>query len=495
MPKHTHNKKMRHGRPVWQNSIKTMEVVPQQYFEPHSLGEIEHIVQQAIDHGAEVRAVGSGHSFSDAPRAPGYLIDMDHLDKVEKYAFSDNDMHFEVECGIKIRDLNRLLDKEYNLAISTMGGIDHQSISGAVSTGTHGSSLDFGAISKMVKSMVLVTHDLSDPMKVETLRIEPKNGPTIEAGYQGPRLIKDDDLFNSALVSFGTMGIIYSLVVEAEPLFYLQETKVLLDWPELKAMLQEEKLFEDQRSVFTLTNPYHFEGQRLSMIAYHKEVPDSSRKSGKFWRRIKRLTRSFAFHAASIFPFAMWWIVYKINSKPESVRKLLHSALKSQRDEVYINKGYKVTYQGLDYVKERGCDCEMSVEMDSEGKYLDLVEELMDFLEEIHQKYKLQITSPVGLRFVKESDAHMTPESGRRTCYIDLPILVKTLGRETTVSLIQKFLMDRGARPHWGKLNKPLTVTQVEKLYPDYQKFKVNVEKYNPHHLFSNTFSRRVISW
>ena len=50
----------------------------------------------------------------------------------------------------------------------------------------------------------------------------------------GVELIQDDDIFYSAVLSFGSMGIIYSLVIEVEQLYYLRETKLQTTWEELK---------------------------------------------------------------------------------------------------------------------------------------------------------------------------------------------------------------------------------------------------------------------
>jgi len=492
MPRHTRNKIRIDGKPAWRNSTKTLTVKPQKYFTPKKLKDIEDIVQRAITESVPVRAVGSGHSFSKAPEAKGFLIDMDQLCGLKPYEYSLKERHYEVDAGMKIHDLNEELDKK-GLAITTMGGIDHQSISGAISTGTHGSSLDFGAISKMVKSIVLVTQNPLDPSKSETIRIEPRHGITNIAKYNGPRLVQDDDLFNAALVCFGTMGIIASLVVEVEPLYYLKEEKKLIDWPNLKTKLRSREVFDDAKAVFTLTNPYYFEGKRQAMVVHHRVRPKPS-NTGSLGDRINKRSRSLAFSLASLFPAAMWYVVAKVNFKPESVPKLLSNALKSQKDDKYFNKGYKVMYQGLDYIKERGLDCEMAIEMDAAGDYLDTVDALMDYIEQLKAQ-DLVITSPIGLRFVKGSDAFMTPESGRDTVYIDVPILIHTKNRKATVNHIQQFLLARGARPHWGKLNDPLTQAHVENLYPHYDRFMAIMKRYNPQQLFSNDFTKRVLGW
>jgi len=41
----------------------------------------------------------------------------------------------------------------------------------------------------------------------------------------GAILVRDDHLFNAALVSFGSFGVIHGVVIEAEPLALLEATR------------------------------------------------------------------------------------------------------------------------------------------------------------------------------------------------------------------------------------------------------------------------------
>ena len=211
--KHTKNKRKRFGRPVWRNSTKTIKVSPMRYYAPDTLEGIKEAVEEAITDRLPIRAVGSGHSFSETPITDGIMLDTNELHQVLRHPYGGNNHMIEVEAGIKIHDLNEQLDKK-KLCISTMGGIDHQSLAGALSTGTHGSSMGFGTMAEMIKSIVLVSQDLKDPDKVAVYRIEKKSNQVTEKDDSVDHLIIDDDVFNSAAVCFGTMGIIYSYVME-----------------------------------------------------------------------------------------------------------------------------------------------------------------------------------------------------------------------------------------------------------------------------------------
>lgn len=498
--KHRKNKKGFFGRPVWRNSTKTLKVNPLRYYQPETLDDVLEMVQEGIKKKIPVRAVGSGHSFSLAPKADGILIDTDHLNELSVYQFAGkNGNYFEVGGGIKVKELNRQLDiKGY--CIPVMGGIDHQSIAGAISTGTHGSSLHFGAMANMVKSILLVSHNTNDINRAQAYRIEPENGITDPSKYnEAPILIRDDEIFNSAIVSFGTFGIVFSYVLEVDEMFYFSEKKVVKAWNEVRVQL-EQNVFSQHDSVFIQVNPYEYNGKQLALLATHDRKERSDKKlwlenlKHNYWHRLKRMTRSVQHGLASIVPYMLWLVILRINLFPNYIRRFLNTAVKSQRDEQYFNKGYKVMYQGLDYIKERAFDCEFAVPVKN-GRYLEVLDELIVFLQQLSNEYQIHLTSPVGLRFVKGSGAYLTPEYSEDVCYIDTPVLLHVYGRDTIISRIQQFMIDNGAKAHWGKLNNVVSDEYVKICYPKLEIFKCHMKAFNPAHLFSNVFTRQMLDY
>ncbi|MEM9528846.1 MAG: FAD-binding protein, partial [Bacteroidota bacterium] len=55
-------------RYVWTNASRNVEVTPSRFFYPKNKEDIAAIVQAAEARGLRVRAVGSGHSYSEAPK-------------------------------------------------------------------------------------------------------------------------------------------------------------------------------------------------------------------------------------------------------------------------------------------------------------------------------------------------------------------------------------------------------------------------------------------
>src|SRR5690606_16142403 len=111
--KHKVNRKKFFGRPVWRNSVGNITTHPLKYYQPEFLQDILEIVNEAIESQMPVRAVGSGHSYSQAPHTEGLLIDTSLLNRnLGKYRFTARQGHFvEFEGGIKVHDMNKELDK------------------------------------------------------------------------------------------------------------------------------------------------------------------------------------------------------------------------------------------------------------------------------------------------------------------------------------------------------------------------------------------------
>lgn len=130
------------------------------------------------------------------------------------------------QCGCQINQINNTLESR-GLSLATTGASNGQTIAGAVSTGTHGSALKIGAMPDYVRALHIVTSEK------EHLFIQSATNPIIAKSFAdvfGAGLINDDSLFNSALVSFGSFGIIHGIIVETVSLFMLETYCARVDY-------------------------------------------------------------------------------------------------------------------------------------------------------------------------------------------------------------------------------------------------------------------------
>lgn len=169
---------------------------------------------------------GLNHRFTIAPS----LIE-------ETYAGSHDDLLF-VQCGVSVHELNSYL-KRKGRSIKTSGASNGQTIVGAMSTGTHGSALDFGAIQDFVVGLHIITGpDPDDP--THNVYLERDSYPVTRADFAeriGALPIRDDELFNAALVSFGSFGFIHGVMIETEPVYLLECHRQRINDPAFDALI------------------------------------------------------------------------------------------------------------------------------------------------------------------------------------------------------------------------------------------------------------------
>src|SRR5580693_3925864 len=150
------------SRKRWKNYVNDQSANPLRFSKPDSLSELREILKEARKLELKVKAIGSGHSSSDIAISRDWMIDTHALNKVFDNAQLDlnspGDNLFFVECGIRIRDVNRELEK-LGKALINMGAYDGQTIAGVISTSTHGSGITLGAFPDYLRSILLLAED------------------------------------------------------------------------------------------------------------------------------------------------------------------------------------------------------------------------------------------------------------------------------------------------------------------------------------------------
>lgn len=198
----------------------------------HAGESLDLLIQEARDKRKRILPIGSGWALSAINITDGWLVNTKMLNGV--YDIGDAYLHEDyppdkrrnvvlAQCGIQIAELNAYLeliprDDADRRAIQAAGIGNGQTIAGAVSGNTHGSQLTYGAMPDFVAGIHLATGG------GETLWIERKSKPLVNDAFVakiGARLVRDDDIFNAAVVSFGTFGIIAALAVETAPIYQL----------------------------------------------------------------------------------------------------------------------------------------------------------------------------------------------------------------------------------------------------------------------------------
>ncbi len=225
---------------------------------------LNELIREAREAGERILPIGSGWALSRINVTDGWLLNTKLLngcyDVAERYfedAYPAENRRNVVlaQAGMQIAELNaylELLPREDSLrrAIQAAGIGNGQTVAGAVSGNTHGAQLTFGAMPDFVAGLHLATG------RDRTLWIERASKPVMNEEFVarlGAELIRDDEIFNAAVVSFGTFGIIAALAIETAPIYQLAFPPIVdIHYPDLKAKL-------DRFGQTAPTDIYHYE--------------------------------------------------------------------------------------------------------------------------------------------------------------------------------------------------------------------------------------------
>lgn len=189
---------------------------------------IARVIRDAEVAKKRLRAVGAAWSLSPVAAGAEYLAHTLQLNQIFA-PFRASDLRAGVrpeslvyaQCGARVSDLHLTLQRR-GQSLRTVGSSDGQSLAGCFSTGTHGSGLEKGSIADYVRALYLVV-DGGRPLWLERAS-EPIASPDFVKAI-GLSLVQDDELFDAAVVSFGSFGIIHAAVLEVEPLFVLHRER------------------------------------------------------------------------------------------------------------------------------------------------------------------------------------------------------------------------------------------------------------------------------
>jgi hypothetical protein len=432
------------NRRTWRNHTGNQSCDPLRRYSPTSLEELAEIVVEAEQVGTTVRAVGSGHSWSDAALTPGFLVEPRgmarplELESDLLRAGVDPAPLVRVGGGMRVRELNAHLAAK-GLALSQMGGYDAQTIAGVISTSTHGSGIGLGPFPDFVRSLDLVASGGA------ILRVEPAGGPSdrqaFDARHPGRRLVQDDGIFDAALVGFGCLGLIHSVILEVSPAYWLTEVRTPSSWADVKADLEAGDVLRDNRHYEVYLNPY---GERRCLVTTRN--PAQRRGEGRSRRR-NSIPEFLA-----LFPLTPHVINWIVDLRPSVTPRLLDRALSALADEEFTSDSYRVLNIGTANLMP-AYSSEVGVPVDHRGLHLKAVEQIFEIADRHRELGSIYHTSPIALRFVKASRASLSMMAGRDTMMIELIQATRTEGGVELLGAYEEALYEFEGRPHWGQIN------------------------------------------
>ncbi|CAN5617937.1 D-arabinono-1,4-lactone oxidase [soil metagenome] len=429
---------------TWSNWAGTYQVSPQRIAHPRSAADIADEIAGAAENGRSVKAVGSGHSFTDIAVTRGVLLALDRLTGVT--AVDRASGLVSVAAGTTLAELNTAL-WNVGLSMSNLGDIDAQTISGAISTGTHGTGEKLGGLATQVRGLELVTADGT------LLRCSATEHP---------------EVFEAARVGLGALGVITSVTLQCEPAFALHAVEAPSSYDALLetvgASVADNDHFEfywfpHTRRVLTKTNNRVPLADGVQPLGRLRGWLDDEFLSNTVFEGVNRLTTRRP---------ALTSTANRIAARALSARDF------SDRSYRVFASPRRVRFREMEYALPR--------------KSMAYV---LDELDQWIRRTGEQVGFPVEVRFAAADDIPLSTAHGRDTCYIAVHQYHRR-SFERYFLAFEQIARSVEGRPHWGKLHYR-TAEDLAEQYPRFADFLQVRDRLDPDRRFSNDYLRRVL--
>ncbi|MCZ0986477.1 D-arabinono-1,4-lactone oxidase [Streptomyces diastatochromogenes] len=427
---------------TWRNWGGNVAARPARQVEPASVDELAAAVRKAAEDGLKVKAVGTGHSFTSIAATDGVLIRPQLLTGIRDI---DRDaMTVTVEAGTPLKRLNAALARE-GLSLTNMGDIMEQTVSGATSTGTHGTGRESASIAAQIKALELVTADGS------VLSCSEKENP---------------EVFAAARIGLGALGIVTAITFAVEPLFLLTAREEPMSFE--RALAEFDQLWAENE---------HFEFYWFPHTG-NTNTKRNNRSAGPE-QPVGQLAGWFEdeFLSNGVFQVAQW----VGRAAPSTIPGIARISSKALSARTYTDIPYKV------FTSPRRV---RFVEMEYAVPRAALTETLRE-LKAMVDRSGLRISFPVEVRTAPADDITLSTASGRDSAYIAVHMFRGTPYQAYFTAAERIFTAHEG-RPHWGKVHTR-DAEYFAEAYPRFGEFTALRDRLDPERLFQNDYLRRVL--
>ncbi|MER6734320.1 D-arabinono-1,4-lactone oxidase [Streptomyces puniciscabiei] len=427
---------------TWRNWGGNVSARPARQIAPASVEELAAAVRRAAEDGLKVKAVGTGHSFTSIAATDGVLIRPQLLTGIRK--IDREAMTVTVAAGTPLKRLNAALARE-GLSLTNMGDIMEQTVSGATSTGTHGTGRESASIAAQITGLELVTADGS------VLTCSEKENP---------------EVFAAARIGLGALGIVTAITFAVEPLFLLtaREEPMPLD----RVLAEFDQLWAENE---------HFEFYWFPHTG-STNTKRNNRSAGPE-QPVGQLAGWFEdeFLSNGVFQVAQW----VGRAAPTTVPAIARISSKALSARSYTDIPYKV------FTSPRRV---RFVEMEYAVPRAALVETLRE-LKAMVDRSGLRVSFPVEVRTAPADDIALSTASGRDSAYVAVHMFRGTPYQAYFTAAERIFTAHEG-RPHWGKVHTR-DAEYFARVYPRFAEFTALRDRLDPERLFQNDYLRRVL--
>ncbi|MFD5409728.1 D-arabinono-1,4-lactone oxidase [Streptomyces nojiriensis] len=429
-------------RTAWHNWAGNVTATPARVVTPASVGELQEAVRRAAEDGLRVKAVGTGHSFTAAAATDGVLVRPQALAGIRSIDRAAGTVT--VAAGTVLKDLNQALARE-GLSLTNMGDIMEQTVSGATSTGTHGTGRDSASIAAQIRGLELVTAD------GRLLTCSEKENP---------------EVFAAARLGIGALGVVTAITFAVEPIFFLTAREEPMTFDRVTAEFEEHFAENEHFEFYWFPHTGNCNTKRNN----RSQGPAAPPGRVSAWIEDELLSNGL-FQAVNSLGRAV----------PATIPSIARVASRALSARTYTDIPYKV------FTSPRRV---RFVEMEYALPRERVVEALRELRSTVDRS-GLRISFPVEVRTAPADDITLSTASGRETAYIAVH-MYKSTPYQAYFTAAERIFTAHGGRPHWGKVHTR-DAGYLAEVYPRFGEFTALRDRLDPDRVFGNDYLRRVL--
>jgi len=436
------SKRRRADRKTWRNWGRTAASRPSERRQATDVEQVAAIIADASRRGLRVKAVGSGHSFTDIACTDDIQLDVGGIDRFE--AVDQRSKVVTVGAGIEIHRLSLEL-AERGLALPNLGDIDRQTVAGAIATATHGTGQAYGNLSTGVVGMELVTGT------GEVIWCDPST---------------EADLWRPARVGLGALGVVTKVALQCLDAFRLRAVEEPGELDDILAAWAEFTSSADHVEFFWLP------GQDRCLVKRNHRTSDPARPASAVRR----------FVDDEILENALFDVVMRINRRFPVTRatlaRLFAGAVTASEETDDSHRIFSTVR------RVRFSEAEFAIPVEDVPEAVDRIRTLIETLDPAP-------LFPIEVRVSATDDIALSTAEGRDTGWIAVH-QYRGMPYEEYFRGVQAIVDDYGARPHWGKLHFH-DAGSLRGRYPKWNEFMDARIRLDPTGTFANPHLDRVI--
>ena len=412
--------------------------------EPRDTGEIAAAIRGAAERGQRVKPIGAGHSFTAIGKPTGVQLVLDNMTGLRSVDRETGIVT--VEAGTRLHRLNELLAGE-GLAMTNLGDIEVQSISGAVSTGTHGTGSRYGGIATQILGLEMVLADGS------VVTCSPDERP---------------ELWSAARVGLGALGVITAITLQTVPLFAIKAEEGPMSLDELLSRFDELTEEYDHFEAYWFPHTDSALTKRNTRQPLHQGLEPMS--AWKEWLDDEFLSNT-----------VFGWTIALGKRRSSLIRPLNRMASKALGTRVFTDLSYKVFTSPR---RVRFCEMELAI---PRAKAVEAIQDVVKAVE----SSGMDISFPVELRVAAADDVPLSTASERESAYLAFH-LPAGVDYNDYFGLVADALEVYEPRPHWGKLHE-MDEAVLSRRYARFGEFVALRDSLDPGGVFTNDYLDRVL--